>query len=86
MLRLGAGQVESLWDAVMPLEVLGAAGRSRADRRAAGRPGAARTGHRALAVGGRAAWMLGGEPRPADDRDGDLCAADGRQAAHWLGL
>src|SRR6188472_4403394 len=50
-----------------------------ADRRAAERSGAA--GADPSGVGSRvgAAW-------PADDRDGDLCAADGGPSTHGLGL
>ena len=78
---LSGRQVESLWDEVLPVEVRGAAGGSGGAGRAAG---AIRRCWRRS----RQAWEASarGGRRAADDRDGDVRAVDGGQAAHRLGL
>ena len=80
MLRLSGGQVESLWDEVLPGEVqelpedLAALDVLLSDpallEPIACRAGAARRSRQ-------------GRPTIAMD---DVCAVDGRQAAHWLGV
>src|ERR671923_1011018 len=54
--------------------------------RAAARPGAAVADRAPLAAGGGGGGPLGDGSWAAVDSDGDLCAVDGGQAAHGLGL
>ena len=84
MLRLSGGQVESLWDDVLPVGVrelpadLAALDLAVRDRRCSRRSrcfGSARRRRDARAG-----------PWASDDRDRHLCAVDGDQAAHGLGV
>ena len=86
MLTLSAPQVESLWDELLPLEARELPeDLARLDGLLA-RPGAVGADRARTGGGRRAARPLGGGSWPADDRDGELCAVDGGQAALGLGL
>jgi hypothetical protein len=79
MLRLSSGQVESLWDEVLPDEV-----RELPEALAAldvllQDPGIVGANRGVLAAALAGSWS-------PDDLDADVCAVDGGQAPHWLGV
>jgi hypothetical protein len=76
MLRLSGGQVESLWDEVLPVGVRALPEDLAALDVLLG--GLVRVDRGGLAAGGSRA-------RAPDDLDADVCAFDGDNAAHGLG-
>jgi hypothetical protein len=86
MLRLGDGQVECLWDEILPVEA------RELPEDLAGLDGL--LADRALLAPIEARWRLeaeaagafGGFAWSADDLDAELCAVDGGQAPHGLGV
>ena len=79
MLRLAGGQVESLWDEVLPVEVRELPGDLAGLDRVVERCGVVGADRVGLAARSARSWS-------PDDLDGHVRAVDGDQAAHRLGV